>query len=169
MRSRIAVNSSAGRDREHHAARAAATATNIATIDTTNIKTLRDADRQELQEALDQRDVGRRAADELAGLQLVVAREVERLQLTEHRGAQVVLHVERDATTAVAADVREDEHARRRARRAARATAQSGRSCVGDDVVDDDLLHERQERLRCSCPPIATPNAMYACFLCGAM
>ena len=41
--------------------------------------------------------------------ELVVAREVERLQLTEHRGAQVVLHVERDAATAVAPDVREDE------------------------------------------------------------
>ena len=77
--------------------------------ETRNNKHVRDADRQELQEALDQRDVRRRAAHELAGRHLVVAGEVEALQLAEDRGAQVVLHVERDATAAEPAEVREDE------------------------------------------------------------
>ena len=77
------------------------------------------ADRHELQEALDQRDVGRRAAHELTRLQLVVLREVELLQLAEHGGAQVVLHVERDAPAAIAPVVGEDEHHRRRGRSSA--------------------------------------------------
>ncbi len=68
-----------------------------------------DDDREELQQSLDQHDVGVRAADELAGLHLVVAREVEPLELAEDRGAEVVLHRERDAATAEAADVREPE------------------------------------------------------------
>ena len=85
VRSRIAVKSSAGATSEHHAARAAATGMNIDDERHDEQQDVRDADRQELQEALDQRDVGRRAAHELTGLQLVVAREVEPLQLPEDR------------------------------------------------------------------------------------
>ena len=104
-----------------------------------------DHDRQELQQALDQHDVGAGAAHELTGLHLVVAREVEPLELAEDRGAEVVLHRERDAAAAEPADEREaeardaedDEQQQPRPERAAR---------VGDDVVDDDLLHQRRER-----------------------
>ena len=118
VRSRIAVKSSAGATAsitsESSGDRQSMTAN-----DTMNSKDVGDADRQELQEALDQRDVGRRAAHELTGLQLVVAGEVEALQLAEDRGAQVVLHVERDASAAEAAEVREHERERRPSRSSA--------------------------------------------------
>ena len=79
------------------------------TSEITNISTLPMTIGQELQQALDQHDVGVRAADQLAGLHLVVAREVEALELAEDRGAQVVLHRERDAAAAEPADEREAE------------------------------------------------------------
>ena len=68
-----------------------------------------DRDRQELQQALDQHDVGAGPAHELTGLHRVVAREVEPLQLAEDRGAEVVLDRERDAPAAEAADERQAE------------------------------------------------------------
>ncbi len=52
-------------------------------------------DRQERQQALDERHVARRPADQLAGLEPVVAGEVEALQPLEDGVAQVVLDVER--------------------------------------------------------------------------
>ncbi len=61
---------------------------------------VRHADRQELQETLHQRDVGRRAAHELTRRHLVVAGEVEALQLPEDRSSEIVLDVERDTTAA---------------------------------------------------------------------
>ena len=106
--------------------------------------------------------------DELAGLQLVVAGEVEALQLVEDRGAQVVLHVERDAAAAIAADVGEARRRARRARSAARATAPAvGRLAVMTSSTITFCTSGRIDWI--SCPPIATPNAMYACFLCGFM
>ena len=107
---------------------------------------VRHTDREELQEALDQCDVGGRAAHELTGRHLVVAGEVEPLQLPEDRGSQVVLHVERDAPAPEPAVVGEDE----------RQHAHDDHQCqpgrqrlvvVGDDVVDDDLLYRREQRL----------------------
>ena len=84
VRSRIAVNSSAGRDEQHHA-REQRRQDEHRDDRHDEHQDVRHADRQELQEALDQRDVGGCAADELTGLELVVAREVELLQLPEHR------------------------------------------------------------------------------------
>ena len=52
---------------------------------------------------------------QLPGRQLVVPREVEALQPLEQRGAQVVLHVEREAAADEPPDVREDELHRGRA------------------------------------------------------
>ena len=114
---------------------------------------VRDADREELQEALHERDVGRRAAHELPGRQLVVTREVEALQLGEDRGAEVVLHVERDAPATEPAEVGEDErrHAHedhqdqpgREGLTVALTVLRLGR----DHVVDHDALHQRQQRL----------------------
>ncbi len=107
---------------------------------------VRHADRQELQETLYQRHVGRRAADELTRRHFVVAGEVEALQLPEDRGAEIVLNVERDAAAPETAQVREDErehahHDHQRQPRRQRPLV------VRDDVVDHDLLHERQQRL----------------------
>ena len=137
----------AGATSEHHERRAAARAMSITTSDTTNIRMLPTPIGRNCRKPWISATSERRAAHELAGLQLVVAREVEALELAEDRGAQVVLHVERDAAAAEAAEVREDERERRPSRSSARATARAARSCVGDDVVDDDLLHERQQRL----------------------
>ena len=118
---------------------------NIAPSETTNNKMFATPIGQELQEPLDQRDVGRRPAHELAGLQLVVAREVEALQLAEDRGAEVVLHVERDAAAPEPAEVREHERRRHPSRSSASSHGASGRSCARDHVVDHDLLHDRQQ------------------------
>ncbi len=79
-----------------------------------------------------------------------MAREVEALELTEHRRPQVVLDVERDATAAEPPEVREHEgqrahreHQREpRCEWLARLVVRGGR----DHVVDDDLLHDWQER-----------------------
>ena len=82
---------------------------------------------------------------------LVVAREVEALQLTEDRGAQVVLHVERDAAADEAADVRADEPDDADDDEQRPATAPSEPVVVHDDVVDDDLLDDRRERSQRPC------------------
>ena len=118
VRSFIAVNEQQRRDREHHEREQRRQPEHRAERHDEQ-QDVRDADRQELQEALEERDVGRRAAHELAGLQLVVTREVEALELAEHRGAQVVLHVERDAAAPEAAEVREHERERRPSRSSA--------------------------------------------------
>ena len=73
-----------------------------------------DDDRQERQQSLDQRQVRRRPRHELAGLQIVVAREVESLQALEDRDAQVVLHVEADPSTHPPPDVGREERERPR-------------------------------------------------------
>ena len=112
---------------------------------------VRDADGQELQEALHERDVGRGPADELAGRHLVVAGEVESLQLGEDRGAQVVLHVERDAPAPEATEIGEDEgrdahQDHQDEPRRERFTVTLSVLCLGrDDVVDHDALHQRQQ------------------------
>ena len=104
-----------------------------------------DHDRQELQQALDQHDVGARPAHQLTGLHLVVAREVESLQLAEDRGAEVVLHRECDAATAEAADVRQAE-ARHPEDDEQQQPGPERLGGVGQHVVDDDLLDQRRER-----------------------
>ena len=107
---------------------------------------VRDADRQELQEPLDQRDVGRRPAHELTGLQFVVTREVEALELGEDRRTDVVLHVERNAAAPEAPQVR--EHERRDTHDDHQREPRRERLLVrGDHIVDDHLLHDGQQRL----------------------
>ena len=91
------------------------------TSDSTSMHDVAEHDRQEGEQPLDQADVGRRPRHELAGLQLVVAGEVEALQPLVDGVAQVVLHVEADPAADPAADVRgaerEDagQHEQRRA------------------------------------------------------
>ncbi len=65
--------------------------------------------RQERQQPLHQRDVGDGAADDLAGVELVLAGAVEPVQRAEHFGAQVVLHVQGEPATHVATDEAEAE------------------------------------------------------------
>ena len=168
VRSRIAVKSSAGATSEHHEREQRREDEHRAERHDEQ-QDVRHADRQELQEALDQRDVGRRAAHELTGLELVVAREVEPLQLPEHRGAQVVLHVERDAAAAVSAEVREHErqHAHDDHQREPRRERPA--SCFGVMTSSMMTFCTSGSSDWMSWPPIATPNAMYAFFLCGSM
>ena len=173
MRSFIAVTSSSGRDREHHEREQRRQQEHRAERHDEQ-QDVRDADRQELQEALDQRDVGRRAAHELAGLQLVVAGEVEALELAEDRGAQVVLHVERDAAAVEPAEVREDEREHAHHDHQRRATARAacpgcGRCVCGVITSSMTTFCTTGSSDWMSWPPIATPNAMYAFFLCGFM
>ena len=91
-------------------------------------------------------EVGARARHELAGLQLVVAGEVEALQPLVDRGAQVVLHVEarpgrrRSGGCTTATKLHRPEADEQHEQR-------PERPLVGDDhVVDDRPLDERDER-----------------------
>jgi hypothetical protein len=73
-------------------------------------------------------------------------REIEVLQLPEHRGAHVVLDVERDASAAIPAVVGEHEHQQAEDDH----QRQPGREwpvVLDDDVVDDHRLHEGEHRL----------------------
>ncbi len=104
-------------------------------------------DRQERQQPLQQADVGVGPADQLPGLQLVVAGEVEPLELVVDGVAQVELHVEADAPADVAPDVGgaeagQGDHDQQREPRPQRLAV------IEDDVVDDlpfDGRHRRGE------------------------
>ena len=97
---------------------------------------------QEAEQRLDEREVGARARHDLAGRELVVVREVESLHAFEDRGAQVVLHVEREPSADEATDVR--EHEVHRAEAHEQCEERPERRAVGDDhVVDDRALDQR--------------------------
>ncbi|MDQ0684005.1 hypothetical protein QFZ56_002968 [Streptomyces achromogenes] len=97
------------------------------------------------QQALDQLEVAGRAADDLAGGQLVLAAAVEPGDRLEHVGPQVVLDVQGETSAVVAADVGgdvdEDGGAEEGARPGGHVTG-----VVADDVVDDHLGDERDQR-----------------------
>ena len=102
-------------------------------------------DRQEREQALDQADVGAGPGHELAGLQLVVAGEVEALQPLEDGVAQVVLHVERDPAADEAAHVGGGEPERRASDEQDGQPRPERPVVVHDHVVDDELLDERRQ------------------------
>ena len=102
------------------------------TSDSTQHHDVAEHDRQERQQRLDQPEVGRGARHELAGLQLVVAGEVEPLQPLVDRVAQVVLHVEAHPAADPAAHVGGDEGedaGQHQQRRATARPAGSGARC----------------------------------------
>ena len=102
-------------------------------------------ERQEGQQALQQPDIGVGPRHQLAGLHLVVAGEVEMLQLVEDGVAQVELDVQADPTAPVAADVGGGERSHRGGRQDEQPRPQRG--TVGlDDVVDNFPFDGRNGR-----------------------
>ncbi len=97
-------------------------------------------DRQERQQGLQQADVGVGPGHQLAGLQLVVAGEVQPLQLVVDGIAEVVLDVEADPAAHVTADVGGSEGDGGGHDHDPQPRPQ-GVAVVEDDIVDDDLLH----------------------------
>ena len=115
--------------------------TSITTSESTSSTTLPVASGKEAQQRLDQGEVGARTRHDLPGGELVVVGEVEPLHPLEDRGAQVVLHVEREAATDEASDV--GEHEVHRAQADEQREQRPERALVGDDhVVDDRALDE---------------------------
>ena len=103
-------------------------------------------DREEAEEALDERRVRVGPGDELAGRHPVQVVEVQRLQVVVHVVAQVVLHLEGDPAAAVAADVGEAE-AGRGERHQQQQPRPQRRRVVEDDLVHDLAGDERDDRL----------------------
>ena len=83
--------------------------TSITISDSTSVKTLPVTSGRKLSSAWTSPRSELARGHDLAGGQLVVAGEVESLQPLEDRGAQVVLHVEREAAADEAADERQHE------------------------------------------------------------
>ncbi len=100
-----------------------------------------------LEHALDHAEVGVRPADQLSGLELVVAGEVEVEDVVEDGVAQVVLHEEADPAARQPPGQRgEEPHHRDDAERHEERGQRLG---VGQDhVVDDRPLHQRDQRGR---------------------
>ena len=151
VRSFIAVKSSSGRDREHDERQQRRQPEHRAERHDEQ-QDVRDADRQELQEALERArrrtTRGSRAGRSAARRGCAKSR---RWSWREDRGAQVVLHVERDAPAAEAAEVGEDE---RRTTPITIISVSHGASGLPGDALAvvvcgvitssiDDLLHER--------------------------
>ena len=120
--------------------------TSITTSDRTSSTTLPVSDRQEAEQRLDEREVGAGARHELAGRELVVAGEVEALEALEDRGAQVVLHVEREAPADEPADVREHEVHRAEADEQHEQRPERLRSASSMTLSTTASLDERDER-----------------------
>ncbi len=104
-----------------------------------------DRHREHEEQALDELEVGGGASDDLPGGQLVLAPPVEPGDGVVHVGAQVVLHVEGEASAVVPAYVGEGVHEQGGGYEHPRPGAH-GLGPVPDDVVDDHLGDQGHER-----------------------
>lgn len=100
--------------------------------------------REHEEQALDELEVAGGPADDLSGGQLVLAAAVEPGDRPVHLGAQIVLDVEGETATVVAADVGEGVDDQGRADQGARPGGHVA-GVTDDHVVDDDLGDQRDQ------------------------
>ena len=101
--------------------------------------------RDHAEQGLDHGQVRDGAADDLAGVQLILARPVQPGQGAEHLGPQVVLDIQGDLAAAVAAQVEAREAGQRRAQQQDRERPDR-RVPRADQVVHDLPLDQRDNR-----------------------